>query len=84
MALEDSMDFEDHRRRQSAFSELLLRHLVTGVYDGFRPDAPSEYRVHLCRFLSSNPNGSHWPIGYNRPVPAPRLPDRRNLSTRFS
>ncbi|CBJ26522.1 conserved unknown protein [Ectocarpus siliculosus] len=29
MALEDSMDFEDHRRRQSAFSELLLRHLVT-------------------------------------------------------
>ncbi|CAM9131909.1 unnamed protein product [Ectocarpus fasciculatus] len=29
MALEDSMDFEDHRRRQVAFSELLLRHLVT-------------------------------------------------------
>ncbi|CAB1117856.1 unnamed protein product [Ectocarpus sp. CCAP 1310/34] len=29
MALEDSIDFEDHRRRQAAFSELLLRHLVT-------------------------------------------------------
>lgn len=30
MELEDSMSLDDHRRRQSSFSELLLRHLVTG------------------------------------------------------
>eukprot|EP00903_Cladosiphon_okamuranus_P012090 g11349.t1 len=29
MALEDSMSAEDHRKRQAAFSELLLKHLVT-------------------------------------------------------
>lgn len=30
MALEDSMSLDDLRRRQTSFSELLLRHLVTG------------------------------------------------------
>lgn len=31
VALEESMAVEDHRRRQTSFSELLLRHLVTGL-----------------------------------------------------
>lgn len=32
MALEDTMSLEDRRRRQTSFSELLLRHLVTGLF----------------------------------------------------
>lgn len=30
MVLEDSISMEEHRKRQTSFSELLLRHLVTG------------------------------------------------------
>lgn len=35
VALEEKMSLEDHRRRQTSFSELLLRHLVTGLLPAF-------------------------------------------------
>lgn len=35
MMLEDAMAAEDERRRKACFSELLLRHLVTGAWQKY-------------------------------------------------